>query len=79
MEPSWVLVTLQEVTAKNPPTYLNSLYECYFGAQCSLYMQEPKYGFIVFDSKEAVENVLAEKNIMLYGSYRWLVLKIVFH
>ena len=31
-----------------------------------VYMQEPKSGFIVFDSEEAVEKVLAEKNIMLY-------------
>jgi hypothetical protein len=31
----------------------------------------PNFGFVVFDSEEAVEKALASRPIMLEGNHRW--------
>jgi hypothetical protein len=34
-------------------------------------VQVPNFGFVVFDSEEAVEKALASRPIMLEGNHRW--------
>jgi hypothetical protein len=36
-----------------------------------LCVQVPNFGFVVFDSEEAVEKALASRPIMLEGNHRW--------